>query len=80
MGTGAGELILGLGKSLGATLLHQREDNMPKVPAFHSIKEEHHHNNSKCGPGSEIPAHNKVSGDGGKPLCKDCKKLNDEGK
>jgi hypothetical protein len=27
---------------------------MPQVPAFHSIKE-HHRNNSRCGPGSEIP-------------------------
>jgi hypothetical protein len=53
---------------------------MPKVAAFHSVKENHYHNNSKCGPGSEIPPHNRVSGDGGKPLCKDCKKLNDEGK
>jgi hypothetical protein len=52
---------------------------MPKVPAFHSVKENHYHDNSKCGPGSEIPAHNRVAGDGGKPLCRDCKKLNDDG-
>jgi hypothetical protein len=53
---------------------------MPLVPPFHSVKEEKHHNNSRCGPGSEIPAHNRVAGTGGKPLCKDCKQLNDEGK
>jgi hypothetical protein len=53
---------------------------MPKVPAFHSVKENHHHDNSKCGPGSEIPATNRVAGTGGKPLCKDCAKLNGEGK
>ena len=53
---------------------------MTKVAAFHSKKENHHHDNNKCGPGSEIPAHNKESGTGGKPLCKDCKKLNDEAK
>jgi hypothetical protein len=35
---------------------------MPKVAAFHSDKENHHHDNSKCGPGSEIPAHNRVAG------------------
>jgi hypothetical protein len=53
---------------------------MPHVPAFHSVKEAHHHNNSRCGPGSEIPAHNRVAGTGNKPLCKDCAKLNSEGK
>jgi hypothetical protein len=53
---------------------------MPKVIPFHSAKEYHHHDNSKCGPGSEIPPHNKLSGTGGKPLCKDCSKLDSEGK
>lgn len=53
---------------------------MPRVPAFNSKKEHHHHDNSKCGPGSEIPPHNRESGTGGKPLCKDCAKLNSEGK
>src|SRR5207247_145672 len=56
-----------------------RRGHMPKVAPFHSAKEPHHHDNSKCGPGSEIPAHNKLPGTGGKPLCKDCKKLNDAG-
>jgi len=32
---------------------------MSKVTPFHSVKENHHHDNNKCGPGSEIPAHNK---------------------
>jgi hypothetical protein len=53
---------------------------MPKTTAWHSIKEPHHHDNTKCGPGSEIPQSNRVSGTGNKPLCKDCKKLDDEGK
>ena len=53
---------------------------MPRVSAFNSVKENHYHNNSKCGPGSEIPPRNKAVGTGGKPLCKDCKKLNDAGK
>lgn len=53
---------------------------MPRINPFHSIKEHHHHDNSKCGPGSEIPAHNKVAGTGGKTLCKDCLKLDVEGK
>jgi hypothetical protein len=53
---------------------------MPMVPSFHSVKEPHHHNNSRCGPGSEIPAHNRMPGTGGKPLCRDCQKLNADGK
>ena len=53
---------------------------MPKTSPWHSIKENHHHNNTKCGPGSEIPQRNRASGTGGKPLCKDCAKLNQEGK
>jgi hypothetical protein len=53
---------------------------MPYTPPFNSVKENHHHNNSRCGPGSEIPARNRVEGTGGKPLYKDCKQLNDEGK
>jgi hypothetical protein len=48
---------------------------MAKVAAFHSKKENHYHDNSKCGPGSEIPAHNRVPGTGGHPRCKDCAKL-----
>lgn len=53
---------------------------MPAMPAWNSKKENHYHNNSKCGPGSEIPPHNHEAGTGGKPLCKDCAKLNSEGK
>ena len=52
---------------------------MPVTPAFHSKKEPHYHNNSNCGPGGEIPRHNREPGTGGKPLCKDCKALNDKG-
>jgi len=55
---------------------------MPKVSPFHSNDErpERYHDNSKCGPGSEIPAHKRISGNGNKPHCKDCEKLNSEGK
>jgi hypothetical protein len=47
---------------------------------WHSIKEAHYHNNTKCGPGSEIPPHNRVAGTGNKPICGDCRKLNDAAK
>lgn len=53
---------------------------MPQTFPWHSIKENHHHNNTKCGPGSEIPRHNRQSGTGGKRLCADCAKLNTAGK
>ena len=60
---------------------HPQEDTkMPKIDPFHSFKENRHHDNSKCGPGSEIPPHNKLSGTGGKPLCKDCSRLDSDGK
>jgi hypothetical protein len=47
---------------------------------WNSIKEPHYHNNTNCGPGSEIPRHNRQEGTGGKPLCRDCAKLNSEGR
>ena len=53
---------------------------MPTTYPWNSVKENHCHNNTKCGPGSEIPPHNRVSGTGNKPLCRDCAKLNNEGK
>ena len=49
---------------------------MPSVSPFNSVKENRYHNNSKCGPGSEIPPHNRNPGTGNKPLCEDCNKLN----
>lgn len=53
---------------------------MPQTTAWRSYKESHYHNNTRCGPGSEIPSHNKLYGTGGKPLCHDCAKLNSQGK
>jgi hypothetical protein len=52
---------------------------MPQVSPWNSVKENRYHNNTKCGPGSEIPPSNRVAGTSGKPLCTDCKKLNDKG-
>jgi hypothetical protein len=53
---------------------------MPKTNPWHSLKENRYHDNTRCGPGSEIPAHNRVPGTGNKPHCTDCTKLNSEGK
>jgi hypothetical protein len=56
---------------------------MSSVPAFYSINEakkpaanQVHHNNSACGPGREIPLHERRSGTGNYRLCYDCTKLN----
>ena len=54
--------------------------NVPQTYPWHSIKESVHHNNTRCGPGSEIPRHNRLSGTGNKPLCRDCRALNTAGK
>jgi hypothetical protein len=54
------------------------DEGMLKVPAYNSKKEAFHHANSKCGLGLRIAPHNRVSGTGNKPLCKNCKKLNDQ--
>jgi len=54
---------------------------MPQVPAFHWERDkEKYHNNSKCGPGSEIPPQHRIPGTGGKKLCDNCARLNAEGK
>jgi hypothetical protein len=41
-----------------------QEERMPKTSRRHSVKKPHYHNNTKCGPGREIPPHDKVSGTG----------------
>lgn len=54
---------------------------MPKVAPFHRERPgEKYHDNSRCGPGSEIPAHLRKSGTGGYPHCSECARLNTEGK
>ena len=48
---------------------------MSKVAAFHSIKQNVHHNNSKCTECNNIERENRRTGTGGKPLCQHCSKL-----
>ena len=33
---------------------------MSRTYPWNSVKENHHHNNTRCGPGSEIPPHNRL--------------------
>jgi len=54
---------------------------MPTVGAFHRDRPgEKYHDNSRCGPGSEIPEKDRKAGTGGKPHCSECERLNREGK
>jgi len=53
---------------------------MAQTSPWHSTKEPHHHNNTRCGAGSKVPQNIRMTGTGDKPLCKDCAKLNAEGK
>jgi len=53
-----------------------------QVSPWHSRAEPHgpHHNNNKCTEGNNIETYNRVSGSGGKPLCKHCGTLNAQGR
>jgi hypothetical protein len=75
------------GLSRGVWLQLDGINNMPKVPAFHSINETKkpahervYHNNSACPSGRDIPANERVLNDGGYRLCHNCDRLNREGK
>ena len=53
---------------------------MSKTSPWHSVKEQVHHDNTKCTEGNNIEPQNRRSGTGGKPLCKHCAELNRQGK
>jgi hypothetical protein len=55
---------------------------MPQVAPFYSTRpgETVHHDNSACTEGDNIETYYKASGTGGKPLCKHCQRLDNEGK
>ena len=53
---------------------------MPKKSPWHSVKQPKHHNNTNCNTGNNIETENLRQGTGGKPLCEECKRLNDAGK
>jgi len=53
-----------------------------RVPNFYSVneaqglvEERRFHNNSRCGPGSEIPQLDRRNDTGGYNLCEDCRRL-----
>jgi hypothetical protein len=45
------------------------------VAAWHSILQDIHHNHTDCNTGNNIEQENRRAGDGGKPLCEECKRL-----
>lgn len=47
---------------------------MRKSP-WHSIKSDKHHVCSNCNTGNNIEVENRRQGDGGKPMCEECKEL-----
>ena len=51
---------------------------MARTSPWHSIKSEVHHNNTECNTGNNIEVENRREGTGGKPLCEECKKLNEQ--
>jgi hypothetical protein len=54
---------------------------MPQVPAYHWDRDkEKYHNNSKCGPGSEIPPAHRIPGLAVSAFVSTVTKLNAEGK
>jgi hypothetical protein len=53
---------------------------MPMKPAWNSIKQSVHHKNTECNTGNNIERENLRSGNGGKPLCKECADLNRAGR
>jgi hypothetical protein len=48
---------------------------MPQTTPWHSRGEAVHHDNTECVQGARIPVADRVEGDGGKPLCSLCQRL-----
>ena len=48
---------------------------MAVVSPWHSIKQNVHHNHTKCNTGNNIEAENRREGRGSKPLCAECANL-----
>ena len=53
---------------------------MAKKSPWHSIKANVHHNDSNCNTGNNIEKENIRQGDGNKPLCDECSRLDKAGK
>jgi hypothetical protein len=67
--------------------MHERRYQVPRIADFYSINEvlkpqQHrvYHNNSACPPGRDIPPNERRSGSNAYRLCRDCSRLNGEGR
>ena len=52
---------------------------MPRKAPWHSILQPVHHDNSRCTEGNNIEPQYLRQGTGGKPLCKHCQRLDEQG-
>jgi hypothetical protein len=50
---------------------------MPQTKPWHSSGEAVHHDNTECVRGARIPVAERTEGDGGKPLCPICQRLDE---
>lgn len=50
---------------------------MPQTTPWHSRGEAVHHDNTECVQGARIPVAERAEGDGGKPLCSICQRLDE---
>jgi hypothetical protein len=48
---------------------------MAKTSPYHSIKASVHHDHPGCATGNDIETAHRQEGNGGKPLCEECKRL-----
>jgi hypothetical protein len=53
---------------------------VPKIYPFHSAREPVYHDNDQCEAAKQVPEERRLKGNEGKPLCKECEKLDAEGK
>jgi hypothetical protein len=53
---------------------------MPQTAPWHSVIAPVCHNNTNCNTGNNIEKENLRQGTGGKPLCHECARLNQQGK
>jgi len=51
---------------------------MSQIMPFHAANADVHHNNDRCTIGKKIEKSNKKEGEGGRQLCEECERLNQE--
>jgi hypothetical protein len=49
---------------------------MPQTPPWHAGEDDVHHDNTECVRAARVPASKRLDGEGGKPICSICARLN----